>query len=1113
MKHILLICAVVLLTTSCNKSTSNNRFTLLQTSATNVEFNNTITGNDSLNIVTFQYIYNGGGVGIGDFNNDGLQDVVFTGNQVSSKIYLNNGGLTFKDISQAANFTTTSWVTGVTVIDINADGWDDIYLSVGGPNCSGNCNNLLFINNGLTKNGIPTFTEEAAAYQLNEPNNSQQAVFFDYDLDGDLDVFIIHNGSSRFSQNSPVPKHYYTKELADYLLRNDSVEGIKHPVFTNVSDSLGIKHKGFSLGVAVQDFNNDDLPDIYVSNDFLTEDLVYINNGVDTVTHKHKGFAEFNKELLSVQSFNGMGVDVADVTNSGYPDIMVVDMLPKSYKRQKSMLGPHNYDKFLTAQRNNYSSQFMRNTLQIHNGLLNNTVVQASETAKFSGVAATDWSWSPMMVDFDNDGDKDIYITNGYVKDITDLDFINYSKQSTIFGSETAKNKQLSALISKAPGVFIPNYFYENTNNLKFKDVSKQWGSTEKSFSNGAAFADLDNDGDLDIVVNNINQKAFILQNNTTDLTTESNFLRLKLKGNKKNSKAIGTKIKLWSNGNMQTQYQSLTRGYLSSVEPIIHFGIKDTIVDSLHIIWPNKQITKVYNPKINTVLEVDIKYAKVTNNTSALELALLKNNTSILPFKHQENSGHDYVSQHLLMSQYSKLGPCIAAANINKALGDELFIGGSKGQPSTIWTQNKDGIYQITQKLDSIYEDAAAVFIDIDNDKDLDLFVASGGAEFDSNSNILQDRIYINNGIGQFTLTNNNLPKLQNIGSCIAANDYDKDGDIDVFVGSRLVKGSYPTAPNSSLLQNNAGVFSTVKNDELTTIGMVTDATWQDVNNDGWQDLIVVGEWMSISIFINNNGTLKKITPNWVNTGNKTTEVSGWWNTIKAGDFDNDGDIDFIAGNQGENSFVCPEENKPVYVYKQDFDKNGSIDPIIAQYFTDLDKNNVLLPVQTRDDIVKQLVVLKQKYSSYAAFSNPSFTELLEIKNLEEETLKATTFASVYIENLGNNTFKINKLPNICQLAPINDILIKDIDKDGFLDALLVGNNTTSETVYGFTRAIKGIYLKGSKTGFNVVNNSESGFYVPEQSNHIIEAKTATNSSLIIATQNNTIAKSFYIN
>lgn len=1113
MKYPIFYCAILTLLFSCTNQNKEERFSYVSTSDSNLDFNNTIIDNDSLNIVTFQYIYNGGGVGIGDFNNDGLQDVVFTGNQVSSKIYLNKGKLTFLDISKEANFITNSWVTGVAIVDINADGWDDVYLSVGGPNCNNDCYNLLFINQKLNKNGVPTFKEQAEAYQLNDPRYSQQAVFLDYDLDGDLDVFIGHNGKVRFSQNSPVPKHYMPKELADYLLRNDNKEGVDHPVFTNVSDSLGITYQGFSLGVTVQDINNDNLPDIYVTNDFLTEDLVYLNNGMDTTNNKHKGFSEINKKFLSQQTYNAMGVDIADITNNGYPDVLVLDMFPENYSRQKSMLGTMNYDKFLTSKRNNYTPQFMHNSLQINNGLLQDSILKASETSNLSGIAATDWSWSPMMVDFDNDGDKDIYITNGYVKDITDLDFINYSNQSTIFGSESSKNKKLSQLIAKAPGVFVPNYFYENNNSLKFTDVSTNWVSPENSFSNGAAFVDLDNDGDLDIVVNNINQNAFILQNNTTTLEPKSNFLRLKLKGTSKNKKAIGTKVYMWTNGRMQTQYQSLTRGYLSSVEPIIHFGVKAAKIDSLQVIWPNNLVTTLYNPKINSVLEIDISSAKENNKKTVVTTTILQTNTSILPFTHKENSGHDFVSQHLLMRQYSKFGPCIAAANVNLEVGDELFIGGSKGEPSSIWTQNKDGVYQISQKLDSIYEDTAASFVDIDNDNDLDIYVASGGSEFAVNSHELQDRIYINNGKGVFSLAKNNLPNTANIASCIAANDYDKDGDIDFFIGSRLVKGSYPTTPKSSLLQNNSGVFTAIKNDALTGIGMVTDATWQDVNNDGWQDLIVVGEWMSISIFINNNGTLEKITPNWVNAGNKTTEVSGWWNTIKAGDFDNDGDIDFIAGNQGENSFVCPKENKPVYIYNQDFDKNASIDPIVAQYFNDPTRNNILLPVQTRDDVMKQLVVLKQKYNNYKDFSKPDFLTLLDINSLDKETLKATTFASSYMENLGNNTFKITKLPQACQLAPINDILIKDINGDGYLDALLVGNDTTSETIYGTTEAIKGVYLQGGKNGFKVINTANSGFYVPHQSNHIIEVNTKDNNSLFIATQNNTNTQNFTIN
>jgi hypothetical protein len=1097
----------------CTSKKEKKLFSYINSSSSNIKFKNTITENDTLNVVNFQYVYNGGGVGIGDFNNDGFSDVVFTGNQVSSKIYINQKDLKFKDISKASGFTTNTWVTGVSIVDINADGWDDIYLSVAGLNCKNNCKNLLFVNQKLNSDGIPTFKEQAAAYNLNDPNYSQQAVFLDYDSDGDLDVFIAHNGSVKFDKNSPVPKQYMPKNLADYLLRNDKKEGVDHPVFTNVSDSLGITYKGFSLGVNVQDFNNDNLPDIYVSNDFITEDLLYINKGFDTKTNKHLGFKESNKNFFNHLTYNAMGIDIADVNNDELPDVLVVDMLPKSYKRQKSMLGSMNYDKYLIAQRNNYTSQFMHNTLQLHNGVLNDSILKASEIGCYSGISSTDWSWAPILADFDNDGDKDIYITNGYAKDITDLDFINYSNQSTLFGTEEAKNKKLFKLIEKAPSVSIPNYFYENNSSLKFNDVSKDWVSKEEnSLSNGAAYADFDNDGDLDLVVNNLNQEAFLIKNNTVENTFKNNYLRVQLLGNKENKDAIGAKVTIWSNNKVQQHYQSKTRGYLSSVESIVHFGLKDSLVDSLQVIWPNKMISKVFEIKSGSKIKVDILSGKNQTKKENKKKHLFNEIENVFSFKHIENEGHDFVSQHLLMRQFSKLGPCIAVANIDAVTGDELFIGGSKGQPSTIWKQNKNGVFKIHQELETEYEDTNAVFIDVDNDTDLDLYVASGGSEFSKDSKLLQDRIYINEE-GSFSKKENVLPTVLEISSCVKPFDFDKDGDVDFFVGSRMIKGSYPLTPKSQLLVNDKGTFNEVNNSDLQNIGMVTDAVWSDINNDGWFDLVVVGDWMPITVFINNKGTLEKSTTKWVDESNQNKDVSGWWNTIKAGDFDNDGDIDFIAGNQGENSFVLPQKGKPVYIYKQDFDANGSIDPIMAQYFNDPERSEDLLPIHTRDDVMKQLVKLKDTYVSYDDFSNTNFMELLKIKNLEKETLKAATFSSSYIENVGNNSFKISKLPEICQTAPINNILVKDFNKDGFLDALLVGNDKNSETNYGHSDALTGVFLEGSKNKFIVKKSNESGFYVPEQSHHIVEINTINDEKIIIATQNNNKAKTFKIN
>ena len=1109
----IIISFIILFFLACSSKKEKNVFTYIKSSKSNITFKNTITENDTLNVVNFQYVYNGGGVGIGDFNNDGLSDIVFTGNQVSSKIYLNQKELKFKDISDASGFKTNSWVTGVAIVDINADGWDDIYLSVAGINCKNNCENLLFINQKLNAKGIPTFKEQAAAYNLNDGNYNQQAVFLDYDLDGDLDVFLAHNGNVKFDKNSPVPKHYMPKNLADYLLRNDKVVGIDHPVFTNVSDSLGITYKGFSLGVNVQDFNNDNLPDIYVSNDFITEDLLYLNKGIDLKTNTHLGFKEANKQFFNHLTYNAMGVDIADINNDELPDVMVVDMLPQSYKRQKSMLGSMNYDKFLFAQRNNYTSQFMHNTLQLHNGFINDSILKSSEIGSYAGVSSTDWSWAPILADFDNDGDKDMYITNGYAKDITDLDFINYSNQATLFGTEKAKTKKLALLLDKTPSVSIPNYFYVNNTSLKFTDVSTDWVSKENSLSNGAAYADFDNDGDLDLVVNNLNQEAFLLKNNTSENNSKSNYLKVELKGNKENKDAIGAKVTLWSNNTVQQHYQSKTRGYLSSVESKIYFGLKDSLIDSVQVIWPSKKISKFYKVNSNSILKVDVSSGEnqLVKNEKINNLFITKQD--VFSFKHKENEGHDFVSQHLLTRQFSKLGPCIAAANVDNAKGDELFIGGSKGEVATIWKQNKEGVFEIQQELDANFEDTNAVFVDVDNDKDLDLYVASGGSEFAKNSKSLQDRIYINDGTGYFSKKEDLLPNVLEISSCIKPFDFDKDGDIDFFIGSRMVKGSYPLAPKSQLLLNDKGAFDQVESSDLQSVGMVTDAVWSDVNNDGWFDLIVVGDWMPITVFINNKGKLEKTAIKWLDNSNENIDVSGWWNTIKSGDFDNDGDIDFIAGNQGENGFVNPEKEKPVYIYKQDFDSNGSIDPIMAQYFNDSERSEDLLLVHTRDDVMKQLVKLKDTYVSYQDFSNTTFKELLNIKDLDKETLKATIFSSCYIENLGNNSFKVSKLPEICQTAPINDVLVKDFNKDGFLDALLVGNDKNSETIYGHSDALTGIFLEGGKTGFIAKKSNESGFYVSEQSNHIVEINTINDEKLIIATQNNEKAKTFKIN
>ncbi len=1083
-----------------NQVGENHLFTFIPQSHSNISFENTITENDQINVIDFQYCYNGGGVGIGDFNNDGLPDIIFTGNQVSSKLYLNQGNLKFKDVSVTSNFETNTWITGVSIIDINTDGLDDIYLNVGGANCNNDCNNLLFINKGVNDEGIPSFEEEASTYGLDDGNYSQQTLFFDYDTDGDLDAYIVHNGNTKRDRNAPIPKKYLPVHLSDYLLENKTIESTNQIYFSNVSDSLGIIHKGFGLGVAINDFNNDNLPDIYVSNDFITNDLLYLNKGIDA-NGLHLGFDEINQQILSKQTYNAMGVDIADINNDILPDILVVDMLPKDYERQKKMLGSNNYDKYLLSQRNGYTPQYIHNTLQLHNGFINDQIIPASEIGFASGIASTDWSWAPLIADYDNDGNKDIYITNGYVKDITDLDFVNYSQQNNIFGTPKARNEKFKNLVEKLPGIHLPNVMFQNSGNIQFEDVSSQWIKNLNSYSNGSAYADLDMDGDLDLIVNNINSPAFILENHTSD--TGKNFLRVQLGGTLKNKNGIGAKITLWENGIKQIQYQSIVKGYLSSVEPIIHFGIHSKKADSLLVTWPDGNISKLKNVSSNQVLTINhqkssIKKSKKNNSF------LFEKGKNIFSYSHQENHLNDYAIQSLLSHQFNASGPCITSSNLDNMEGDEIFIGGSKGKPGFLFTEADNGTYQPSQEFDAMYEDTASLFIDLDNDGDKDLYVGSGGTDAGRNEELLQDRIYRNNGKGLFSkIENNNISKIKTNTSCVVANDIDSNGYQDIFIGGGVSPGKYPLSTPSYIITNQQGNLSVNDKISFSIPGIVTDAVWADINNNNTKELIVVGQWMPISIYDIKKDSAKEIPIHWQDAEGKPINMSGWWNNITMADFDNDGDQDILAGNQGINGFIKPIPNQPVYIYTKDFDGNGSIDPVLAQYFETSDGTS-LKPIHTRDDIMKQLVSLKKVYPTYDKFSKASFEELLNIKNLKTETLSAHIFQSIYAENIGNNTFRVIHLPQVCQTSPINDFLVGDWDLDGFKDVLIVGNNYSAEANYGRHDAMVGIYLKGTKNGFIPIKNSESGFLVPKQSNHIVSVENKHNEKLIIATQNN---------
>jgi len=1102
---------------SCENE-DNSRFRHVSAEHSGVHFSNTITENDSINILDFHYLYNGGGVGITDLNDDGLPDLVFSGNQVSTKIYLNRGQLKFEDISEAANFQTQKWVTGVAIVDINADGQPDIYLSVGGKTCNGKCENELYIHQGLDANGIPQFKEMAAQYRLADGLYTQQAAFFDYDLDGDLDVYLLHNVVDPNDKNSPSPKHYINVQTTDQLLRNDSENGVTHPVFTNVSKEVGITNRGCGLGIAIEDFNQDGYPDVYVANDFLSEDLIWLNNGVQNGVHQ--GFTESSKALLSHQTYNSMGVDIADVSGDALPEIIVVDMLPTYHERQKTMIGFMNYDKFQLAQKQEYTAQFMRNTLQVNNGFLGDKMLQFSEVGYMADIYKTDWSWTPLLADFDNDGDRVLYITNGYVKDITDLDFVNYSAQGNVFGTPEARRKGLENALTEMKGIKINNFFYENTTEKKagaipqFKDRSDEWVRPKKSYSNGATYVDLDNDGDLDIVVNNINDEAFILEN-TSNLEA-NNYLQIKLKSTSQNSSGIGTKIYIYHNEKIQYHFQSPQRGYLSTVSDVVHFGVgKSTEIDSVKVIWQDGSVQVLYDVNANQLLNIDIRKSNKNINTKkeinpTLFTQVVSPSTHQLAnYKHEENPFHDYYIQHLLLRQYSRSGPCFAIGNINESPENEIFIGGAKGIDGQFFSiKNKNVMHSISSKG----ETTDALLFDADNDGDNDLYIVMGGSESKAESEAYQDELWLNDGIGNFTKTSENLPKITASGACVVGADFDQDGDTDLFVGGRVSPQKYPNIPRTYLLENQGGKFMDVTPKNLSHIGMVTDAVSKDFDGDGWMDLIIVGEWMSPVFLHNKKGKLSR-SENHFYTKNKTAAaVCGLWNCLTAADVDGDGDMDFLAGNQGLNTRLHASPNEPLTLYTDDYDKNGSPDPLVAQYFPNKSGKRQLYPVHARDDVMKQLVKLKVDYQNYTDFSKVDFERLLRPKS--DQTLTVNQLQSCYFENDGTGNFTLHELPLECQVAPVQTMLADDFDGDGRVDILLAGNDYSAESNGGWYDAMTGVFLKGSKEViFEAESSTKSGFYVPGDVRDMTIVTKNGDQKMILVGQNSDSLKIFLIN
>lgn len=1079
---------------SCTeKSIENKLFQKISAKDSGINFENKITENDSVNILSYEYLYNGGGVGIGDFNNDNLPDIFFTGNQTESKIYINNGNLNFNDITNNSGiYTNGKWCTGVSIMDINQDGYDDIYLSVGGMGNKSMFPNLLYINNGDL-----TFTESAEIYGLADQGESIQSLFFDYDLDGDLDMYLLTGGGFEKSAITirPILKDGQGRNT-DRLYRNDFSVEKDHPVYTNVSKEAGITIEGFGLGVSTFDANNDNWPDLYISNDYLSRDFLYVNQQDGT-------FKEDAQNFFGHTSHFSMGNDIADINNDGLLDVFTVDMLPEDVKRRKLMSGAHHlHDVFQIALQQGYGHQHMRNMLHINNG--NNSF---SEIGQFAGVDKTDWSWAPLIADFDNDGLNDIFITNGFGKDITDMDFVKFRENnSSAFRNEKDLKQSVVDCLYQRPSITVPNYAYKNIGNSTFKKVSEEWGFNENSISNGAAYADLDNDGDLDLIVNNINQPAFIFKNTLREKDSiGTKYLNIKLVSNSPNKNGKGAKLTVISGTDKKVRYNQSTRGFQSSVGNSIHFGL-NTIekVDSLKVKWPNGKTTVLTDVPTNQTMTIYESEAIEIRKTEYVQDSFFTQD-STFQFDHKDRVYNDFATQSLLIRKYSSQGPVIAVADLNNDGLEDVFIGGTYGYNSSILYQNQKGEFEKTELPETeLYEDGGALIFDADNNGYLDLYITSGGTERYAGHKAYQDRIYYNFN-GKFK--QGDLPEMLTSTATISGGDFDNDGDTDLFVGGRITPGKYPMAPQSYILENVDGKFVDVTKKVcpfLQDAGMVTSAIWTDFNNDFSLDLIIVGEFMPITFLKGNGSEFKNITQS---TGLENS--SGLWNSIASGDFDNDGDIDFVAGNLGLNSNLKVVENKPITLDYADFDNNGSVDPIFSKF-----EKDKYYTIASLVQLEKQLPSIKKKFRYYNTFANASTNEIIELFNSDNyKTLEAGELKTSYIENLGNNSFKISILPLDVQIAPINGILAEDINNDSYLDLVLVGNNYATEVGMGrYDASIGHVLINNGDGTFKTMNHKQSGFSVVGDSKSIVKVQTAKG-PLVLVGRNNDKVKSFRLN
>jgi hypothetical protein len=1014
----------------------------------------------------------GGGVSVGDFNNDGLTDIYLTGNMVPNRLYLNRGNFTFEDVTGISNTGGGNrWKLGSTVCDINNDGLPDIYVCVSG--LSTNHENLLFVNQGANKDGIPVFKEEAKKYGINDPGMSTQSTFFDYDNDGDLDLYVANYPITSFKATPYVYKQMMRNVKwieSGHLYRNNG-DG----TFTDVTRESGLLSYGLTLSATVSDFNQDGYKDIYLSNDFTCPDYFYFNNGDGT-------FSDKADQVLGQTSFYGMGADVADYNNDGLLDIMQIDMAPEDNKRAKENMSTMSLGDFEEMVNEGLHHQYRYSTLQLNRGIMENGLPFFSNAAWIAGVTSTDWSWGALFADYDLDGWKDLYITSGIRRDINNLDYFNKIAESTNFNKGLSKTEMLKQ-VKNMPFKQLTSCIFRNNGDLTFSKQNNEWGITETGYSNGAAYADLDNDGDPELIVNNIDGEAFVYNNNASEKKS-GNYLKVAFEGAHANKMGIGSVVTIWTEGKMQMAELTLSRGYESSMEPIIYFGLnKYEFIDSLRVKWNDGNVQEIKNIKSNQKLTLKHSDAiSVVQQKRKMEKIFNEITDTGLDFTHKGNNYNDYKDQVLLPHKLSNPGPDIAACDVNNDQIEDFYIGNASKSPGRMFIQNKNGTFKIKAgpwEKDSLFEDTGTLFFDADNDGDPDLYVASGGYELPKDSKSYTDRLYINDGDGNFSKSPNSLPAITSNGSCVKAIDFDNDGDLDLFVGGRLVPHKYPFSAGSYILENKSAkgivkfedVTGTVAPD-LLEAGMVTSAYCADLDNDNWTDLVVAGEWMPVCIYRNVKGKFEKT----IIEGTR-----GWWFSIEGADFDKDGDIDLVAGNLGLNFRYKASKSKTFDIYAGDFNHNGSSD-IVLSYF----QNEKQYPLRSRKCFVSQNPWVANKFPDYKSFAEATVSDIYTKKVLNESLhLKAETFASCYIENTGNGNFKIHELPDEAQLSSVNAMIIDDFDNDGQLDILAAGNLFDVEIVTPRNDAGTGVFLKGDGRGnFEAIPLGKSGFFVPKEVN-----------------------------